>query len=673
MVKKRKTLPLQLPAAILQADLNIKDRDGCLQYLVQVFNCIRPRRTAHATQADSNLQQLTAQMLEQPQLLKNLRVAVTAQLVNTNLVPAFTESGLLLSRGFVQECLTRLNHAILPALQNESGFLYTINRIFYQAKDYIWVQAIQRAHWKAFFEALDLSVSSQNRELRKQLLQSLVILSHKVAHFGLEPEIGRYLSNETPEANPFVQQNRYLSSIQQQLAGQQEAGGLQDVALLYNLLEDCLACLAGIRETQSEQGTSLSLSYTMLVMESALMRMRILLDALDNNHRFNTDNLVDFFRTLVQYEKQKNSIRGLFSQSFAAIAYQVAEHKGSKGDKYITTTSAEYFKMIASAMWGGFIISFIAVFKSLLGKLPIAPFWQGLVYSMNYSAGFLLIEETHSTLATKQPAFTASAVAGSLDTRKNEQPNLYNLAITVARVTRSQFASFVGNLLVVFPFTYCLAWLYQLAFKHKLAEGEAAMHLLRDQHPWQSFALLYACNTGVFLFLSGLIAGFVQNKIQYGRVAERLRQHPVLKEKMQPRRLQQLAHYVETHAGGIAGNIALGLFLGMSTVVVKIFGIPFDIRHITISAGNTAIGVYGIGFHNMRWQYLCEVLAGVAGIGFLNFLVSFSLAFIVAVKSRGILLRDYPEFLRILFRYWRKYPLDFIRPRRVEYRAGNKE
>ena len=37
-------------------------------------------------------------------------------------------------------------------------------------------------------------------------------------------------------------------------------------------------------------------------------------------------------------------------------------------------------------------------------------------------------------------------------------------------------------------------------------------------------------------------------------------------------------------------------------------------------------------------------------------------AFFVAVKSRGIKLREYPEFLGILWRYLRKRPLDFIMP-----------
>ncbi len=662
--KKVKKKDLYTDVAGPHFELSIRDKEACLEFLINVFNHIRPDKLQSSERANANLQLLLAQLDASPPLLQNLRIAVMAQLVNTNLVPALTESGVLLSRGFVQEFVTRLNHKFLPALQDESDFLYTINRIFFRKTDYIWVEAIKRENWKFFFEKLGLSISQQNQQLRQQLLQSLIILSYKVAHLGLEPEVCKYLPEKTIDHNPFVIQNHRINQVQTRHELGLSGDVLPDIANLHTLVEACLDSLYQIRETQAVKGASLSLSYITLVMENCLRRMQILVDALDEDQQFNTDSLVDFFRLLVRNEKRKNSIRGLFSQSLGYIAYQIAEHKGSKGNKYITTTRREYYKMIGSAMWGGFIISFIAVFKNLLGKLHLPPFWQGFAYSINYSAGFLAIEETHSTLATKQPAFTASAVAGSLDTRKNEQPNLYNLAVTVARVTRSQYASFFGNLIVVFPITYAFAWLYHLATGHKLADGEQAMNLLREQHPWQSFSLLYACNTGVFLFLSGLIAGFIQNKIQYGRLAERLQRHPVLNITLPQRRLKKIATYFEAHTGSIVGNIALGFFLGMSTVMIKIFGIPFDIRHITISAGNVAIGAYGVGLGHLSWQYLSVVLLGVLGIGFLNFLVSFSLAFIVAVKSRGILLRDYPEFIKILWRYWKKYPLDFVRPRK---------
>jgi site-specific recombinase len=212
-----------------------------------------------------------------------------------------------------------------------------------------------------------------------------------------------------------------------------------------------------------------------------------------------------------------------------------------------------------------------------------------------------------------------------------------------------------------------------LAFGFKIVEGEKAMDLLRAQHPWQSLSLLFACNTGFFLFLSGLIAGYVQNKMKFGRIGERIVQHPALRFYFSRQRLQKIARYWENHAGSIIGSISLGFFLGMASIVGKIFGIPFDIRHITIAAGNTSIGLYGVGWETISKSYLAVVFLGVLGIGLMNFLVSFSLAFYVAMRSRSLRAKDYPEFLGILWRYFKSHPMDFIRPRRRISQGNNAE
>ena len=67
---------------------------------------------------------------------------------------------------------------------------------------------------------------------------------------------------------------------------------------------------------------------------------------------------------LVRNENRKNSLGTFLSQSLGYVAYQIAEHKGSKGSHYITTTKKEYRKMLWSAMKGGGITAFIALFKN---------------------------------------------------------------------------------------------------------------------------------------------------------------------------------------------------------------------------------------------------------------------------------------------------------------------
>ena len=671
----RKKKKVNLVTEFLEKDrtVSIKDREEALNYLVAFMAMIRPR-LSEFERANKKFAEAIRYLHQHPAVLNNLRIAILAQLINSNLVPLLTESGITISRGAGRELYARLKHKFLPAAQDPNDFLYLLNRIFFRKSDYEWVEKIGREKWIQFFELIGLSFSGNEPVIIKQAILSLQILSARVAQLGWENEITHHTPAQwQPPNNPFSAQQHLVYELKELvIRHNQSKGGVRELAeQIKPVLSECAELVQYIRNETAEKGTSLSQTFILFQIEQKLNRMNLLLDIADADEKINLARFADLFIAVVRNENRKNSIREFLSQTTGYLAYQIAEHKGKKGNKYITSSPLEYFQMIGSAMWGGLIICFVAIVKNLLGLLHWPIFWQGFVYSVNYSLGFVTIEETKATLATKQPAFTASAVASSLDARKSDEPpNLFNLAVTVSKVSRSQIASFIGNLIVVFPGTWLLAWLYDWVVGHPLVQGEQAVHLLQDQHPGQSLSLLYACNTGFFLFLSGIIAGYVQNKINYGRIGKRLTEHPVLRLYLPQKRLQKIAAYLNEYGGSLAGNISLGFFLGMAGLVGKIFGIPFDIRHITISAANTSLGAYGIGWEHINFKYLGNVVAGVLGIGFLNFLVSFTLAFIVAVRSRGIRLRDYPGFLKILWKYFRSHPFDFIRPRK---RTGNRE
>jgi site-specific recombinase len=642
--------------------LHAGDKKGGLEFLVSFFSVIRPSKGKK--NPSENLRNLLLQMDNHPILLSNLHNALLSQFIQTDLSNALTESGIPVANGFWQEFFGRLRHKIVPALQNENDFLYVVNRVFFRSDDYKWVESIPHEYWKQFFGSVGLGFSVDDKHILLQLMLSLKMLSVQVAYLGLEKEVRKHLATQHVDENPFLNQTELIRNIEKSFIADDEDELTAASERLRVLTRLGIDSIDYIRQNHSGSGTSIHQTYILLILSNKLGRIELITDILDGNSQFNSDNFVSFFKMLVRNENTKNSISAFLSQSLGYLAYQIAEHKGTKGSHYITSTSKDYRKMMWSAMKGGGITAFVTIFKNLLTGIELPIFWHGFAYSVNYSLGFLLIDASGSSLATKQPAFTASAVASSLDTKGNTyKPNLYNLAVTVAKVSRSQIASFIGNLLFVFPGSFLLAWLYDLITKTKILEGDKAMAMLESQHPWHSLSLLYACNTGVFLFLSGIIAGYVQNKILYGRIGERLRNHPWWRPGASPEKHQRRIKFIEKNGGSMIGNISLGFMLGMSSIVSKFLGFPFDIRHITISAGNVSVALYGIGIRNVPVTYLATIFLGVLAIGFLNFLVSFSLAFIVAVKSRGVRLKEYPEFLGILTRYFMKKPLDFIRPR----------
>lgn len=651
--KKQRQQAIVLP-------LNAPNRS--LEFLTELIDKIRPNSPKDFPQAEMRFKALLYQVSNDKSSLFSLRKALLTQFLKTNIVPALTESGIVSSRGFVQELTGKIKHKFLPELYAHDNFLYVINKIFCRKSDYLWVEGIDNNLWVQFFEMLGIQINLTEPALIMQLQQSLQILSYRVTTLGLEKEVTQRYDNFKDAVYPFLEQNRLINEYI--FTGNGSADTLKQRIIFANInetLHNCNQSIHWVREQRIAYGTSLAQTYIITRLQQQIDRMFIILDVLDMDNSFNTERFVAYFKTVVKNENRKNSIKEFISENTGYLAYQIAEHGGRTGEKFITTTRAEFWRMFRSAVGGGIIISFIGIVKNLLGKMALAPFWQGCLYSVNYSLGFILIQDTGSTLATKQPAYTANNVASSFDAQKNgDSLDLRNLAITIAKVSRTQLASFTGNLLVVFPLTYFLAMLFFESTGTKIASGAAAQKLLTDQQPFHSLAWLYACFTGFFLFASGIIAGYVENYLVYGKVGERLRNSSAFRYGFSEKRRYKIIHYIENNFGALVGNIALGFFLGMAGFIGKTFAIPFDIRHITISAANTAIGFFGLD-HNIGTKELVYTLGGVMGIGFLNFAVSFGLAFFVAVKSRGIHLRDYPEFIGILWRYLKKYPRDFIK------------
>ncbi len=636
-----------------------------LDLLVELIRKIRPANPRNFQDAETRMKALLYQLNEDRAALFSVRRALLSQFIKSNIVPALTQSGIVSSRSFIQELMGKLKHKLLPELQQKNDFLYVISHVFYRKSDFVWVQGIDSELWMKFFEMIGIQVNIQEPTLIAQLRQSMQLLSYRIAMLGLEKELLKTYEDVNSAIFPFIEQNRLTNIYLDKKGALTPEERNQLFTAIQEALYNCDQSIKYIRDQRLLRGTSLAQTFVIVRLQQQIQRMFIILDVLDRDNSFDTDRFINYFFTVIRNENTRNSVGAFLSENLGLLAYQIAEHKGKKGEKYISSTRKDFWQLFRSAMAGGFIVSFVAIAKNLLAKLPLPIFWQGAVFSANYAAGFVLMDATNSTLATKQPAYTASAVAGSLDITKNAgRPDLVNLAITVGKVVRSQIASFAGNLLIVFPLTFLMAWLYHYAFGVKIVEGEVAVRMLAEQHPFRSLALLYATITGFFLFVSGLIAGYVENHVVYGRISERLHDHPVFSQTLSPRMLNRMARFVQTSAGGFAGSVMLGIFLGVASPLGKFLGIHFDIRHITISAGNASVGLYGLGFDHLNAIYVAKVVAGVLMIGVVNFAVSFSLAFFVAVKSRGIKLREYAEFIGILMRYFRKHPMDFIFPPR---------
>jgi site-specific recombinase len=448
---------------------------------------------------------------------------------------------------------------------------------------------------------------------------------------------------------------RYLEGFENETVGDEEP--LLDEALAQ--LERCREAVETLRAEKDVFGTSLGLvilSYRLLVQ---IERLDMLLHLTEPVERDFQGCAVRLFQTLVRAVNTRNHVIPYVRESADLLAYQVVEFAARKGSRYITRTPREYLAFFVSSLGGGLIVAVFALLKVLLDALYVSLAAEALLFGINYSICFVLIYLTGATLATKQPAMTANTIARSIgDTSEHDIEGLKQL---VVRTWRSQFVSFVGNLLMAFPVALLLAWVFEVLTGSPPASPEKAAALLQETHPWQSAALAYAAVAGIFLFAAGLVSGYMDNRNRYGQLSVRLARHPLLHRLIGRGRTERLAAFVDHNLGVLVGNVFLGFCLGSAGTIGEILGLPFDIRHIAFSSAH-----FGMAMETLGWavsvQLVLEVTLGVVLIGFVNFLVSFGLSLALAMESRQVTFRETRALFRRLLLHLARRPLDYFIP-----------
>lgn len=633
---------------------------------IKLFGFIRPRKQQLP---NANLSILTAALTHDAAFRNGLQQMFLFLIHHREIETLFVKVGLLVSNSFTEELTKQLRHRILPPVPEKRSFNYLLEKTFNKKDDYQWVNAISNEEWTAFFKLLQVPAQEINSPIRRQLSNALATISVKISYLGLEDEFRHHtrLLRNKDETSPFLKQNRKVQYFLELLNDPNISPNTMILAA-ENIREQIIQCeqiIEQIRKNTIRSGTSLKQSYLLLRTAQLLNRMRVIVRFLTPEYlsEMAWEHTAIMFKGIIYGVNTRNSIGLLYTRNVEMLAYQIAEHKSESGEHYITTTRKEYVDFFYSAVAGGFIIAFAALIKALLHMINMPLFWQYFCYGLNYAIAFVTLFVTGASLATKQPTMTASALASGLDSKKNKGDiSFKGLAMTFAKVWRSQFASFAGNLIVVFPMSYLIAvgWSYMTG-DHLLHTAEESVQAMRDQNPLKSLAWFYACITGVALFISGLITGFFDNKAAYSSVANRITEHPQLKKYFPSQKLKRLGDYVSRNLGGIVGNICLGFMLGYASLIGSFFGIPFDIRHITISTAYFGFGVAGLDNNVSTYDWIWTTI-GVIGIGFFNFAISFGLAFFVALKSRSVSITKVPIVLRYIVRYFRRYPADFIYP-----------
>ncbi len=641
--------------------------------LRKLVGLIRPSIFRPKKKLIARIEELT-RLLEQH---NDLRVAlmkhVTAVLQGHSLA-LFTESGILSNEGFVAEFFRKIGHLLFPPAPDAKELRDSFNFIFHRRRDHHWVSSIPEQVLSQLFNALFTAedVANASAQTLHRAYDSLEILAHRVTAIGVDPVIITRYPHLRASNNPVMELNRKLTALLDAYRAQENP--TFDAAKhieIRALIDDCIALAHDIRTRQHESGASLSLTYLIQRMRQHLARIKVFLDVLEHHADQQSWKVqANFMQRLVQHENRRYSLRELVLKNIGVLAYQITEHGGKTGEHYITHGRKDYFHMLRSAMGGGLIVGFLSIFKVAIYYLHYAPFGTAFLYSMNYSLGFIGIHLTHSTLATKQPAMTASRIAASLDAHPSVDQGIQDLASLIVKVFRSQFIAFVGNIFIAFPIAFLVAQLYFMSLGQHIAGDEKAWHMIHELHPWDSLSLFHAGIAGVCLFLAGIISGYYDNAVVYRKIPERLFHHPVLERILPLGSRKKFSDYIGNNLGSLAGNFTLGIFLGSIGTLGLFFGLPIDIRHITFASANFGLAVATLG-PVLDVSTIGITVAGILLIGFMNFTVSFSLALLVAVQSRRVAFGKAGLLFKALAVQFFTNPLSFLfPPKELEEEAG---
>ncbi len=626
--------------------------------LRDIVQYIRPKKRLIKTQTIENFVDF-AQTLEGDKYLMESFVDLVANIIiDSNITTTLTDTGIVTGATFAQQVRRIINEKIIPPLQEENDLQTYLQQIFNKKWDWQWIGLIPNEMLQPLIHAVNERIKTKANDLQVELQNAAKLLSYRIASLGLEKEILIRANQKEELITPFTEQNIELIHLLQMDNNDVTATEEQLTKIRASLLQ-CNQSIMQLERNSIETGTSINQTFLLRRIHQNVSRLKFIINLLLKNKPINTASISYFLKDTIQFIQTKNDLRKFASNNLNLLAYRVVDHTKSTGESYITSTRTQYWKMFAAACGGGFIVSLLVLIKFKLGTLNLPVFWESFLYSLNYAIGFIIIQLIGFTLATKQPAMTASAIANELKGRS--QKDFVQMSIIISRVSRTQFVSIIGNVFLVMPFILLWLFLYEQVSGVTFLSVTAAEKLLQSNHPLMSLSLLYAAIAGVFLFISGIVSGYVENRIVYAKIPERLQQKTLIKRILPKWMFNGLINLLTHKSGAIFGNATLGFLLGMSTFIGKIFGASFiDIRHVTFAAGNIAMGVFGGGLYNLNFLIAC--LIGIAGIGLINVFVSFSFAFYVALKARNLHIRDYPKLSKTVFRHFIKTPLEFFLP-----------
>lgn len=597
-----------------------------------------------------------------PEVQSSLQAWWQTLMDTVDITPLLADFGFAPRTALLSELTERLRLKILPASPETIDATELFTLVLPKVFDAQWLAALPAD----LLERLMLVLCGDNghsTHWQHALLDAMTYCAGQILSTGFAPELRLRMAREAREAQPFHALIRDVESLRVEvLHGLRTPERLQEAAQrLRERLDACRIAATTVYSHFEDNGISVGLVFRLRQLRGRIVRMRELLECvLSPTPALHGARLLGH---LVQVAQERRSLKAVFSANSSLLAAKVAERSAETGEHYITRTPAEYRDMVGHAAGGGAVMAFTTLAKFAVGGLALSAFWVGFWAGMNYAISFVIVQLLHFTVATKQPAMTAPAMAAKL----KELDSDISIAAFVDEVThlvRSQVAAVLGNVLVVFPAVLLLTGGWQLWSGDPFLPAEKVEYTLYSLQLLGP-SVLYAAFTGVLLFSSSIVAGWAENWFVLHRLDSAIRYNPAITGLLGSARSARWGRFLRENISGLAANVSLGFMLGLVPVFSTFFGLGLDIRHVTLASGQMAAAAMGLGLEALHLPAFWWAVATLPLMGALNVGVSFYLAFRVALSAQNVSRVERSRIYAAIGARLRSHPLDFFRPRVV--------
>ena len=657
----------QLDALLAQADASapLVARN---EWLMELGFWLRSRsNVAPDADTDSPYSEITRlrfllQVLDRnPELATRFGETIRSVLRDNDARSLFVDTGMSARPGLASELVARMYAKALPLAPNRAELSVLFSLLFVSMRDARWVGALDETLVaRLLAHVRDAEAELTDRAgLAAALADSIVLLCHQIAATGLDASIRQRVEAPQDSASVFMQIVPMAHAlIATDVASDERPRQLN---VLHAMLANARAALESVYEHLEQFGVSVDVVFQVERTRLRIERVDQLLDVWAGGN--SPSAYARLTSELIRANQNRGSVRALLAESYALLGRKVVERSADTGEDYIARTRKDYFGMFKRAAGGGVVTAFTVYLKFLITSLALNKFIEGVLLTLDYVVSFLAIHFAHFTLATKQPAMTAPALAKKLDDVATLEGRIAFVDETLALI-RSQVAAIAGNLSLVFPVALAVQLIAVYGFDRGLLTPEKAQSTINSFSLWGPTAL-FAAFTGVLLWLSSLTAGWADNWFALHRIHDALAYHRRVKWVFGESAALRVANFFQKHVAGVVASISLGALLGMVPTLLAFVGLPIEVRHVTLSTGSLAASVGIIGVNVFSTVEFWLAIGGIASMAVLNLGVSFSLAFSMALRSHGLQTRARRELRSDVWRTLMRHPMRAFLPPKV--------